>query len=183
MTDAPSERIDKITAAERQLRVAIRLFFEHRDLIAVHTLTAAAHTVLRDLCRRAGRGSLLKDLAPIREDKKREWIDILNAAQNFFKHADRDPDELFDFCYEGTKFFIWDAVEMLFTLKKSIPKEAFVFRTWLFTKHPEFFNDSYLKAVFEVAAAALGSSVDDFDSILFAMDSPALADRFPFNGD
>ena len=38
----PLELVTKLEAAERQLRVAIRLFFERKDMIAVHTLTAAA---------------------------------------------------------------------------------------------------------------------------------------------
>jgi hypothetical protein len=39
---APFETVTKIEAAERQLRVAIRMFFERKDMIAVHTLACAA---------------------------------------------------------------------------------------------------------------------------------------------
>ena len=47
--DGRFEIVTKLQAAERQLWVAIRLFFEGRDAIAVHTLAAAAHSVPVDL--------------------------------------------------------------------------------------------------------------------------------------
>jgi hypothetical protein len=48
------ETMTKLQAAERQLRVAIRLFFERRDPIAVHTLATAAQDVLRRLAKPHG---------------------------------------------------------------------------------------------------------------------------------
>ena len=49
MERAPFEMVTKIEAAERQLAVAIRLFFERRDMIAVHNLAADAEDVFRAL--------------------------------------------------------------------------------------------------------------------------------------
>ena len=45
----PFEMVTRLEAAERQLRVAIRMFFERKDMIAVHTLAAAALQILDDL--------------------------------------------------------------------------------------------------------------------------------------
>ncbi len=87
------ETVTKLEAAERHLRVAIRLFFEDRDLVAVHTLAAAALDLLRGLARRHGVGSsFLKDNPLVRPEKKQELARLVNEAQNFFKHADHDPD-------------------------------------------------------------------------------------------
>jgi hypothetical protein len=48
------EIVSKLEVADRHLRVAIRAFFERKDLIAVHTLAAAAQGVLADLARPRG---------------------------------------------------------------------------------------------------------------------------------
>jgi len=40
------EKVSKIEAAERQLKAAIRLFFDETDMIVVHTLAAAATQVV-----------------------------------------------------------------------------------------------------------------------------------------
>jgi hypothetical protein len=47
-----SETVTVLEAAERQLRTAIRLFFERRDMIAIHTLATAAQEILRRLGKR-----------------------------------------------------------------------------------------------------------------------------------
>ena len=39
----------KLVAAERQLREAIRMFFEQRDELAIHTVASAAYRILRDM--------------------------------------------------------------------------------------------------------------------------------------
>ena len=54
MNEAPYETVTKLQAAERQLRVAIRLFFEGRDLIAVHALATGALQLLSDLGKKHG---------------------------------------------------------------------------------------------------------------------------------
>ena len=52
---APFDKVTRLEAAERQLKVAVRLFFERRDLIAVHALAAAAQDIVRQFAKaRAG---------------------------------------------------------------------------------------------------------------------------------
>ena len=46
--------ITKLAAAERQLRAAIRMFFDEEDDLAIHTVASAAYKVLADL--KADRG-------------------------------------------------------------------------------------------------------------------------------
>jgi hypothetical protein len=106
---ASFECFTKLQAAERQLRVAIRLFFERRDLVAIHTLAAAAQEVLRDLGCPRGIKSIFKGSDLIRPEYKDELAHRFNEAQNFFKHADRDPDKELKFYYKTTKFYLLDA--------------------------------------------------------------------------
>lgn len=46
---AASIHVTKFAAAERQLRAAIRLFFEEEDELAIHTVASAAYRLLSDL--------------------------------------------------------------------------------------------------------------------------------------
>jgi len=100
-----SIKITKLDAAERQLLEAIRLFFEERDPVCVHTLAAAAVGVLDDLARSKGMSRPLRDSARIAPEHRNDWIAAINAAQNFFKHADRDPDASLEF-RPGTTAFL-----------------------------------------------------------------------------
>ena len=47
--------INKLEAARRQLDTAIRMTFANEDALAIHTLAAAAHGIVRDILRKRGR--------------------------------------------------------------------------------------------------------------------------------
>lgn len=109
-----SIHISKLDAARRQLEVAVRLFFLDGDPIAIHTLTGAAGGLLRDLARERGLPGGLFDgiLGHIRPEKHAEVRAELYEAQNFFKHADRDPAELLEFDTDINSFYLFDACEL-----------------------------------------------------------------------
>src|ERR1039457_2479734 len=44
-------KVTKLEAAQRQVNAAIRMLFDGYDAVAVHTVTAAAHQIVRDICR------------------------------------------------------------------------------------------------------------------------------------
>jgi hypothetical protein len=90
-------RITKIEAAQRQLETAIFLLFSDEDPISIHTLAIAASRVLRDLCEAKGELAIW-DLY-IKDEYKKDAIVHFNKAANFFKHADTDFDEVFDWNY------------------------------------------------------------------------------------
>jgi hypothetical protein len=114
------EKLGKLEVAKRQLREAIWLFFHERDAISIHTLVAAAHQILDDLAKPKGIESIRR-ISIIRSEKKKFWIDILNEAQNFFKHADKDPEATLDFNPELQLFFIIDAIQLYATLSAYSP--------------------------------------------------------------
>lgn len=101
-------KISKLDAARRQLEVAITLYFHEGDPVSIHTLTSAAYEILR----------AVNDGRPMIKDWLKDWIKPehlnevrkkLNESQNFFKHADRDPDQILDFEPGTTQIFLWDA--------------------------------------------------------------------------
>jgi hypothetical protein len=104
--------ISKLDAARRQLETAITLYFHEGDPVSIHTLTGAAYEVLQHLNRAKGGEPMIKD--SLKDRVKPQFVrDIsrkLNEAQNFFKHADKDPDEVLTAFTSGqTEYLLLDA--------------------------------------------------------------------------
>jgi hypothetical protein len=171
MEESPSfELVTKLEAAERQLRVAIRLFFERKDMIAVHTLTAAALEILRELGRPRGFKSLFEHAGEsIRPEKRREVLNIVREAQNFFKHAGRDLRKELKFYHTATPLFMFDAVKLEHKLTGYLSAESTVFLAWYAFKNPAIFLDheAVPQAVAELAKVV---NLDDFEAFLFLID-------------
>jgi hypothetical protein len=105
-------KVSKLDAARRQLETAIRLYFSEADPISIHALTSAAYQVLMDINAARGGTPMLKEQLPnwVRPDATESARRKLNEATNFFKHADRDHDEVLEFRPEATDLFLYDAV-------------------------------------------------------------------------
>ena len=107
--------VTKQEAATCQLETAIKLLLENRDLISAYTLCCAADGILEGIYKNE-REDILKIQRDqpvsidslrfswaeemeirIRPEHKKEVFRILNAPQNFFKHADRDHDTTYQF--------------------------------------------------------------------------------------
>ena len=110
--------ITKPTAAQRQIDAAIRILFSGEDVLAVHTVVAAAHRIVLDLReKRSGtRGQgpyvefLREGVVTLYQEQlgmsppdaiiqrvlpqfERLFRNHLNRPANFLKHADRDAGE------------------------------------------------------------------------------------------
>jgi hypothetical protein len=64
--------IDKVEIVRRQIREAVRLFFEARDLVLIHAVIASAHQILFDLGNSNGVRSALKNTAAIKREDLQE---------------------------------------------------------------------------------------------------------------
>lgn len=128
------EWVSRIDVARRQVSAAIRLFFERRDPVAVHTLVAAGHQILTDSGNAVGILGLLKG-----SGQRTEHVRVLNYAANFFKHADKDPDGRVNIepLSSLTAEFLMDAVVLLQRVAGELPIEGKVFWTWFVTKNRE----------------------------------------------
>ena len=168
---APFETITKLEAAERQLCVAIRLFFERRDIIAVHTLAAAAQGVLRDLGRRRGFVSIFEEgAARIIPEKRDEFVRLFRDAQNFFKHAHKDPDAKLEFYADATKFYLMDAARLLVSMTGRHNAETAALTGFFVCKYPNIFNFDDIPDLQRVKELAAKINADDFETILFCID-------------
>jgi hypothetical protein len=108
----PTERVSKLDVARRQLRTAIRLFFEEGDSVSIYTLTAASHELLRTLVKPVGGASILKDRDSIKPNYQKRFEAHMNVPQNFFKHAAHDPGKVLMFQPQTTAFWIFDCIMM-----------------------------------------------------------------------
>jgi hypothetical protein len=102
--------------------------------------------------------------ANVRKDKRAEWERIANQAQNFFKHADRDPLGKFDFEPEITQFFLFDAVSLYAQMTNQPFLEGTVCLSWFTVKYDHFLVAGAFKDYISTIKQR-GLDPDDFNFI------------------
>lgn len=125
--------VSKTDAALQQLAAAVRLWEHGVDMIAAHTLTCAALELVRGMVRASG-GDLLLDealKAHVRPDGVKVVNTAMRGAQNFFKHADRDPQGTFDFQPETTEWLMFMTVLGMRQLGVTLPAEISAFQAYV----------------------------------------------------
>jgi len=125
-------------AAVRQLDVAIGLLFTDGDPLAVRTLAGAAYGILADLAEDQKRGSswrtkLIQDSGLNEKDA----IRVLNAAQNYLKHADRDPESSLSFEEEENDHLIFVASIECGSFGHPLSYSMQAFQIWYLGLYPE----------------------------------------------
>ncbi len=146
-------QLSKLDTAIRQFNTAVQLFMTNGDVVSIHSLCSAAHEVLFNLCKKQGIESYIKDqiLNLIKEEYHGNYFSKITEAQNFFKHADRDPDGLLKFYPDATAFVLWDSSRMIFSLTNEKPALATIFDVWFYLKHPDTLQDQkYLEACYKL---------------------------------
>ena len=128
----PTLTLSKLEAARRQLETAARLYFSEADPVSIHTLVFAAYQILEDANRAGGGSPMLKEQVPhwVRPDANAEARRRLNEAANFFKHADRDHDQVLEFCPGLSEFMMYDAVKKYRELTGELLPILGVYEAW-----------------------------------------------------
>ncbi|UTG91796.1 hypothetical protein [Geobacter sulfurreducens] len=129
--------LTKLDVGRRQIDSAIRMFFSEEDVVALHSVAAAAHGVLRDLARHQGITKSVKDSPLIADTARSEFLRAVNYPQNFFKHADSDPNGKMAFRHNGTAFFVLDAIVLYVALDKPLTHEMVIFLMWAQLRFPD----------------------------------------------
>jgi hypothetical protein len=125
------------------METAISLYFHSGDPVAIHTLTAAAYNVIRDVNKaQGGTPMLLKDLPHVyvKEGQEKVFRDKVNEAENFFKHADRDPEATLKFNPSQTELLLLDVCLKYQHMTKTSPPLVLTFQMWYMLKHPDLFT-------------------------------------------
>ena len=136
--------ISKIEAAKFQLDCAAELYFCDKDEISIHTLTCAAYQILRDVMKDRGTqyDSLTDRIIGGYTDNGTRKLAIkrLNEAENFFKHADKDPDGTIELDPEITHFYLFDAICCYRKITGNYSFYTLAFYCWLIFTKKEFFE-------------------------------------------
>jgi hypothetical protein len=156
--------ITKLEAASRQLEAAIRLHFEDRDPVAIHTLAAAAVQVSVDLTKARKLPALGKFDSMVKPEHKGMVRKTLAEPENFFKHADNDPDATLAFNPEVPEFFMFACITDLQALGLAPTPAMLIFTAWFHLKHPDLLLETEetrpIRAMFAAKRSA-GLSPDD----------------------
>jgi hypothetical protein len=140
-------KITKMDAVRRQLRTAIRLWFEDGDPVSTHTLIAAAHEILHTLFRRKGLHDFIFDTDLIKDEHRGEWARTIKANATFFKHAQRDADAVFEFSPFLNEMMLIHCISALNRMGEKFGAEEEALIHWVFINRPDFLKEDAYRAV------------------------------------
>lgn len=154
----------KQDVAKSQLEEAIRLFFEGRDPISVHTLIGAAHQIMRDVAyRRKIQYQCIIEMLPEKEKiKDKGWYTAVFTPRNFFKHADMDDSVILGFDPSENELWLLDACSLFGQIFQIQSKAVDAFWSWYQLKYPaarDFLSVTRLVKL----ADLMNISADDFE--------------------
>ena len=150
-------KITKTTAAQRQIDAAIRVLFSGEDALAIHTVVAAAHTILVDLdnqrtkpvlngfystaFKKAIEAFRLPQFDEPELDRNlpafKELIQrVRRKPANFLKHANRDPEHALDESALKTEHLLLEACTLYAGLGLKLTPEMYVYVQWHLAVYP-----------------------------------------------
>jgi hypothetical protein len=127
----------KFEAASRQLDEAIGLLLSDHDPLAVRTLAAAAFGLFADLVEylrpnESWRSQLIESSGL---DRKKAFT-VIHDAQNFLKHANRDPNEQLSFEESENEELIFIATLDCGELGGPLTTSMKAFQIWYLARNP-----------------------------------------------
>lgn len=170
--------ITKLDAARRQLKEAIRLWFQDGDPVAIHCLACSAHEIIHDLNQKKKGRDLLYDSVVIKDEYQKDWARRLKAPYNFFKHADKDADDVLEFDPRLTQAFILFSIMGLQILgqKGDEISRAFVF--WIFLHQPDLLTEKGRKFIDQIPKELQQTMKDIAKLDFFRVFTTLLKDHF-----
>jgi hypothetical protein len=128
----PDWQVTKLDAARRQLETAIRLLFEQADSVSVHTLAHASFGILKGVAESRNARCVLNVAEELAVEKKNGgfWKEF-NRTGNFFKHGDKDPEEVLSgMPEEENEALISLAIEIYLELNGQVTPAIEAFFLW-----------------------------------------------------
>jgi len=107
----------------------------------------------------------------IKEGHEKEVRELINAAENFFKHADRDHDATLEFNPAQSELLILEACGTYYKLTGEFPPLFRLYQTWFIAHNQKLFNfpDGQKTAIASSASKVTNLSRERF----FTMALPA----------
>ncbi|MDQ6808323.1 MAG: hypothetical protein M3Z64_02690 [Verrucomicrobiota bacterium] len=137
----PKLQLTKIDCAKRQLETAIRLYFTRGDPVSIHTLASAAYSIVHDLNKQRGGAAMVRDCEIIKPQFKEMVRRKLTEHQNFFKHADRDPEKTVEFNPELTEGFLAESCIKYYQLTREKVPALHIYVQWECLWNPEMWEN------------------------------------------
>lgn len=132
--------VSKLDSASRQLHTAVKMFLQNSEPVSIHTLACASQEILESLCKTQGIKSLKTQILEfVREERKKDFIKMLDKAKNSFKHAGIDPNETTKFNSEETELILWDAIRLYHNLTKEKVSLFVAFELWMYANNTDLF--------------------------------------------
>lgn len=141
MINGSSHPIQKLEAARNQLRTAIQLWFADGDPISIHTLTCAAYQIIHDIHANRGGQDLIFDSIFVKNNRRAEWIHAVKEHMNFFKHAEKDPNNTIEFNPSLTEPFLMLSLLNLESIGEQLTHEESVFIVWCCFHNPDWLSE------------------------------------------
>lgn len=148
--------VAKIEVAESHLKWAIKLFFMRSDPAVIETLVGAASGVLRGIAKSRGVEAFIHDSDWIKPEYKGQWISTLHNAQNFFKHANKDADEVLEYETVMLQYLLLEACYLYRHLASDHhlgyrqSQEVLLYEIWFGFAHPNLVQEKQeSRALFE----------------------------------
>jgi hypothetical protein len=134
--------LSKLDVVRTQVETAIRLYFASGDPVSIHTLAAASFQILVDLDKHGPQtGTLLDDVKKqVKPEYLKEVLKMFAEPENFFKHADRDPEAVLDFPLSEPEFYLWECVAKYQELAGDDTPLMQVYRTWFMAHNSHVLN-------------------------------------------
>lgn len=145
--------LSKLDIAEIQINSAIKMLFDDINPISIHTVISSGYQIVRDFSARYDDTQEYFEMTVfIKEDYIREFWKSVNKHNNFFKHADKDPDDI----YEGFNDSINDytilwAILLYKGLNRVITQEMKTFLSWFQVTDPRVLKKSPFREKLESA--------------------------------
>jgi hypothetical protein len=148
-------KVSKIDAARRQLRTAITLWFVDGDPVAIHALAFAAYEIYHFVSKKRDpyRRDLLLDTDWIKDEFRRDWEKVIKKNVNFFKHADRDPDDIAELDTGMNEWFIIYAIMGRQLCGEGQSQEESDFMWWFHVHRPNYLTDAGRKFIYDLLPA------------------------------
>lgn len=134
-------RYDKISGVIEMLETAVELHFCNRSFVSVCVLANSAWEITKDLCAKKGVSSSKNMMLSFYPEEKESFVySLVNKAWNFFKHADKDPNNFLYIPEDINELYIMSAIGDLTALEEQSTKRLEIYRIWFVAKHISRFN-------------------------------------------
>jgi hypothetical protein len=109
-------------------------------------LAGAAYQIIHDLKEHRGEvRPLLYDADQIKDEYRNQWINLVKRAVNFFKHADKNPDDTVVFSPSQNMLFLMSAAGGIRLLGEQTSHAVNAFTFWMVINKPTWITPQFRK--------------------------------------